>query len=327
MQELIISKDNAGGRLDKTIAKFLDRAPKGFVYKMLRKKNIELNGKKAKGNELLKEGDSIRFFLAEETIRNFQSSASAVPASEKVGALSPLIVYEDANLIAINKPTGLLSQKAKPGDVSLNELLVAYLKQEQEGSAEERLFTPGIANRLDRNTSGIVLAGKTPAASRELNAAIRERRLQKKYLCLVKGSVTEPQTIDGYLCKDEAKNEVKILPLAKEESSSRIVTAYAPLASGDSFTLLEVDLITGKSHQIRAHLASIGHPIAGDPKYGDRKVNAGLKEKYGLSAQLLHAARICFQKMEEPLAYLNGREIEAPLPEIFEKIINDTVSI
>lgn len=317
MRELVISKELSGGRLDKMIFKYLDRAPKSFVYKMLRKKNIELNGKKASGSELLKEGDSIRFFLSEETLLKFhnpeESGLSAAGknrnslVSEK---LFSLIVYEDENLIALNKPSGLLSQKAKPEDISLNELLTDYLGSRKPEGSPEILFTPGISNRLDRNTSGLVLAGKNPAAARELNNAIRQRRLKKYYLCLVKGRIRKSREIQGFLVKDEKTNRVRILPSPSEGGAARIFTAYEPLCHTEEATLLKVDLITGKSHQIRAHLASTGHPIIGDVKYGGGED--------GIRRQLLHAFQIRFTEMEGVLQYLTGSEITAPLPEDFK---------
>ena len=342
MQELIITKELTGGRLDKMISKYLDKAPKSFVYKMLRKKNIELNGKKAGGNEILKEGDSIRFFLSDETICKFQSSGTEdrskrlesleLNASwnefETIWKISSMIVYEDDQIIALNKPAGLLSQKAKPEDISLNELIADHLRTQATGYTEPKLFTPGISNRLDRNTSGLVLAGKNPAASRELNSAIRERRLKKFYLCLVKGIVRSPETVDGFLLKDMKTNQVRIFRSLEnpenqadfEKNAARIQTAYEPVCCSEELTLLKVDLITGKSHQIRAHLASIGHPIIGDSKYGDAALNKAFQKTDGLKRQLLHAEQIQFTEMKGILEYLNGKFLKAPLPEDFERI-------
>lgn len=322
MKELLITRDTAGGRMDKAASKFLDKAPKGFIYKMLRKKNIVLNDKKAQGNEILKEGDRIRFYLSDETIDKFrgeirETEEKRASKAKEEDFLKPAVVFEDQNLLAFNKPAGMLSQKAKPSDYSLNEYLLDYLKPDPSFP-----FTPGISNRLDRNTSGIVLAGKTPASSRELNSAIKERRLDKKYLCLVKGVISDKKTIEGFLVKDEKNNKVRILnDLPEDGKGAFIKTAYEPLKVNSSFSLLEVDLITGKSHQIRAHLASIGHPLIGDTKYGDRQLNGEFRNRYGLSGQLLHAGRICFREMEGVLAYLNGTEIQAPLPEIFDTIL------
>lgn len=324
MKEITIQKTNAGGRLDKYLFLFLDKAPRSFVYKMLRKKNIILNDKKAQGNEILKEGDRISLYLADETIAKFQDAKD--PASEtRVSGqrLKKLIAYEDEMILAMNKPSGMLSQRAAPGDVSLNDLLTAYLR-----GTVDAAFTPGIANRLDRNTTGLVLAGKNLAASREISEAIKDRRIEKTYLCLVKGVVSGSHRIDGYLVKDEKTNTVTVFSekpegtekISGKENAARIQTGYRAVCEADQVTLLEVDLITGKSHQIRAHLASIGHPILGDGKYGDPKINKELKEKCGLNRQLLHAHRVVFHGMKGELEYLNEKEIKAPLPEDFRKI-------
>ena len=335
MKEIIITKDNAGGRLDKILAKYIDKAPKSFVYKMLRKKNIVLNDKKAVGNEIVQAGDSIKLYLADDTIAKFQRHPEGSPVNntdsdkilesfDKEAFLQDHVLYEDEQIIVLNKQAGLLSQKSKPGDVSLNDLMVSYLQSTQKEQTEELIrFTPGISNRLDRNTSGLVIAGKTLYASRELNRAIKERSLKKKYLCIVKGNVTKGDMLDGYLVKDEKNNQVTVLSdPGNGKKENRIITAYEPIRKLGDATLLEVDLITGKSHQIRAHLASIGHPIIGDSKYGEKEINTEYRKKFGTKRQLLHAYKIIFQLMEGALAYLNGQHVEAPLPEDFSVILN-----
>lgn len=321
MKELCIRKNEAGQRLDKFLGKYMAQAPKSFLYKMMRKKNITLNGKKASGNELLSQGDVVKLFLADETIEKF-SCIQKTPVQKSGGHQDVKldIIYEDAHTLFINKPAGMLSQKAKPEDVSLVEHLISYLLSSGKITEEElRTFHPSICNRLDRNTSGIVAAGKSLAALQELTEMFRERTVKKYYLCLVKGTVTEEKRIRGYLVKDERTNTVSMQ--SKEiDSASRIETEYRPLASGGGFTLLEVHLITGKTHQIRAHLASQGHPIAGDPKYGDRKINEKLRKEFGLKSQLLHSARLCMPECKGALLALSGKEITAPVPVQFGKI-------
>lgn len=318
MKEIQIRKENAGGRLDKILLRFLDKAPKSFVYKMLRKKNILLNGARARGNEILQEGDCITLYLADATVEKFQEGKirDAKGAGERDRA-SKLIVYEDDRILALNKPAGMLSQRADASDLSLNDLLNAYLEDRTDP-----LFRPGIANRLDRNTTGLVLAGKDLKSSRELNEGIRERRISKKYLCIVSGILREEALLDGYLVKNEADNTVRILPEMpdNETDAARILTGYRPVAGNGGVTLLEVDLITGKSHQIRAHLASIGHPIVGDSKYGERSINNDFRDRFGIRRQLLHAYRVAFCGMTEGLSYLNGRVITAPLPADFRRV-------
>ena len=315
MKEIKIDKTNAGTRLDKIVSKYLDKAPKSFVYKMLRKKNIVLNDKKAAGNEIVKDGDVIRLYLADDTIAKFKGEKPERKSSFSQEDIRSLICYEDENIIAFNKPHGMLSQRANAGDFSLNDLLLGYLVDETTD-----LFTPGVANRLDRNTSGIVLAGKNLAASRCLSEMIKKRQISKHYAALVKGIVSKAETIDGYLRKDEKTNLVQS-DLEPSEDAKRIVTAYEPICHNEKVTLLDVDLITGKSHQIRAHLAHISHPIIGDIKYGDPHINSRFSAEYGLKRQLLHAYKLTFETTENELKYLNGKTIFADFPTDFRQII------
>ena len=325
MKELCIGSNEAGQRLDKFLGKYMEQAPKSFLYKMLRKKNITLNGKKASGNEMLSPGDTVKLFLSDETVSRFSRSRTAddyLPGKQGQGTKLD-ILYEDEHTIFINKPVGMLSQKAAPGDVSLVEHLIAYLLESGQITGEElRTFRPSVCNRLDRNTSGIVAAGKTLAALQELSVMFRERSLKKYYLCLVKGTVKEGYRIRGYLTKDRQRNTVCVEKERTKEGSP-IETEYRPVSSGKGVTLLEVHLLTGKTHQIRAHLASEGHPIAGDYKYGDMAFNEELKKEYGISSQLLHSARLCIPQCGGTLSLLSGKEITAPIPRLFREICED----
>lgn len=310
MQEIIVSANEAGQRFDKLLAKYLNEAPKSFLYKMLRKKNIVLNGKKATGNEKLAVGDSVKLFLADETIAKFSKT-------EVVRTHTSLdIIYEDEDILLVNKPVGMLSQKAEAKDVSLVEHLISYLIDSGQLTKEQlRAFKPSICNRLDRNTSGLVVAGKSLHGLQTMGELFKERSLKKYYRCLVAGHIAKKEYIKGYLTKDENTNKVKISQM-KETDSLPIETEYEPLWSNGKVTLLEVHLITGRTHQIRAHLASVGHPIIGDYKYGNRKINERYKEKYQLESQLLHAYRL-----EMPGE--NGQQFIAPLPELFRRILDD----
>lgn len=313
MKEFIIRQTEAGQRLDKFLSRCLPGAGQGFLYKMLRKKNIVLNGHKAQGRDLLSEGDQVKLYFSDETFSKFSKVSQPIgPALE-----TRYILYEDDQVILLNKPAGMLSQKANPSDLSLTEYLTAYLNQEGVGSHEGvRVFQPGLCNRLDRNTSGIVLAGKTLAAVRELSHMLKDRSLGKYYLCLVRGNLREEGHIFAYLTRNSADNRVQISAQPSSESSL-IETSYQPLAHGWDSTLLKVHLITGKTHQIRSHLASIGHPLAGDPKYGDPAYNRRCLQELGVKRQFLHAWQLVFPPMEgrtEFLGNLSDRTFTAPLP-------------
>ena len=327
MREIVIEKNEAGQRLDKFLAKYMNEASKSFFYKMMRKKNITLNGKKCEGNEKLAEGDVVKLFLAEDTIEKF----SSVQVQE-VKKVDLDILYEDDEIILVNKPAGMLSQKAKEIDESLVEYLIDYLlgsgKLTESGL---RAFRPSVCNRLDRNTSGIVAAGKSLAGLQMLSGVFKDRSIHKYYQCLVSGEIRDVKTVDGWLLKDEKRNQVRILTDVEakrfggrdgDEEPKRIRTKYEPIATDGRFTLLKVTLLTGRSHQIRAHLASLGHPIVGDSKYGGvSKVNpSGRTVKY----QLLHSYRLEFPKLAEPFAYLSGRVFEAPMPGYFASVLKET---
>lgn len=310
MRALSVTRNEAGQRLDKLLIKYLNLAGKSFIYKMMRKKNITLNGKKCDGSERLIEGDEICLYLSEETISKFSEVQI-----QKVKKCHLDVIYEDENIILINKPSGMLSQKAKESDESLVEYLIDYLLSNGRITEEElKSFRPSVCNRLDRNTSGIVTAGTSLPGLQVLSEVIRERTIGKYYLSVVKGRLQKPAKIEGWLFKDEKTNQVTVTK-TEREGARPIKTEYVPLKSDGRFTLLEVKLITGRSHQIRAHLASIGHPIAGDSKYGDPALNAKVKEEYGIRSQLLHAWRLEMPKeLPPPLTSLSGRVFTAEMP-------------
>lgn len=317
MKLLTVTEREAGQRLDKMLAKYLNLAGKGFIYKMIRKKNITLNGRRCDGSEKLEEGDQIRLFLSDETIGRF----SSVPV-QPVKKTSLDVIYEDEIILLINKPCGMLSQKAAESDVSLVEYITAYLLETGAMTEEDlKTFRPSVCNRLDRNTSGIVIAGKTLGGLQAMGAVLKDRSLHKYYQCIVKGRVETPCRIRGYLRKNPAANQVSVFKDPVPDSQA-IETEYIPLSVGSAYTRLQVTLITGRSHQIRAHLASIGRPILGDPKYGDPALNREIRQKYGVSTQLLHSWKLVMpDAVPEPCAGLAGRSFTAPLPKDFERVM------
>ncbi len=308
MQEIKIESSSEGQRLNKFLGRYLDNAPQSFLYKMLRKKNIKYNNGKADGSEILKAGDRIQIYMSDETICNFRKDGMIPQMStsfhkfEKSDPLKQIpILYENEDVLILNKPSGILSQKAVASDYSLNEQIVEYYKW-KGGSLS--LFTPSVCNRLDRNTSGIILAGMSLKGTQMLSRVLKARTIDKYYLTIVCGTVTQATTIKGFLCKKKNHNQVVIFRTKEEalangyQEAAFIETQYKPLAHGKSgkedFTLLKVKLVTGKTHQIRAHLKSVGHPIIGDGKYGLKSVNAYIKSAFGIRHQLLHAFYIHF---------------------------------
>lgn len=318
MKEIRIQENEAGQRLDKFLKKYMKEAPFSFFYKMLRKKNIVLNGKKATGKEILKLGDSVKLFLSEDTIKKFAGEVKM----QTTGSIPSLeIVYEDRQVLLLNKPAGVLSQQAKKGDISMVEALNAYLLESGQITTKElRTFHPSVCNRLDRNTSGLMAAGKTFPALQQLGKVFRERSIEKWYLCIVKGCIEKKGQVEGFLLKDKKTNMVSV----GIGGDTQIRTEYIPVAWNQEMTLLKVHLITGKTHQIRAHLSSINHPILGDPKYGDARWNETFGKKNRIRFQLLHAYSLTFPEMEAPLAYLSLQTYYAKVPNRFWKMIEET---
>ncbi|NCB94075.1 MAG: RluA family pseudouridine synthase [Clostridia bacterium] len=315
MRKLEIGKNEACQRMDKYLKKYFKDAGSGFLYKMLRKKNILLNDKKADGKEILSEGDTITLYLAEDTIEKFRgSSADSVRKVINYPQTTLDVLYEDEDYLILNKPSGILSQKATPDDVSMVEYLTGYLLQKGDITPRElETFHPSVCNRLDRNTSGIILAGKTLSGLQILSQFLKERTMKKYYLCLVKGRIEKSQYCRAYLLKNKSNNQVRILN-EPVDGAQYIETSYDPLWCGSEETLLKVDLITGKSHQIRSHLASLGYPLAGDPKYGSSTWNQLLRKQSGLKRQFLHAWEIDFPHLDSKGSSLSEKSIHAPLP-------------
>lgn len=319
MKEFQIRDNEAGQRFDKYLSKLLRNAPKSFFYKMLRKKNITLNGKKATGNEKLEAGDQVKLFLSDETFDKFSQQDKAARAVTTLD-----VFYEDADVLLINKPAGMLSQPDDTKEPSMVEYVIGYLLEKGELTEEDLwTFRPSVCNRLDKNTSGIIAAGKSLVGLQELSELFHDRTVHKEYLCIVKGVLHEKKHIKGYLYKDTKQNKVAIYK-QKQKEAQPIETVYEPLDDNGEVTLLKVGLITGRTHQIRAHLASEGHPLAGDTKYGQDAFNRRYREKYQLKHQLLHAFRLSFPDgMEGRLSDLSGKCFRAPLPAQFERIIKE----
>ena len=318
MREIIINKNEAGQRFDKLLFKYFNAAPASFVYKMLRKKNITLNNKKSDGKDKLAVGDCVKIFMTDETIDKFRSSKNIEASGKATHKFSLDVVYEDEN-----KPAGVLSQKAKKNDISMNEYIIEYLLDTKQLSENElETFKPGICNRLDRNTSGLLIAGKSLLGLQVMSDMLKDRTFGKYYITVVSGEINGKTKIKGYLTKDSKSNKVKIYDKPLKESSY-IETEYECLKTNGKYTILKVKLITGKPHQIRAHLASVRHPIIGDTKYGRADINEIFRKKCGVKYQLLHAWQLKFDEMPDELKKLKQKTFEAKIPQLFENVFSE----
>ena len=309
MKEIVISSAEKDQRLDKFVKRYMKNAPFGFICKMIRKKNITVNGKKAEPSTRLCEGDRVKLFLSDETIAGFTKEIS------ETAFIVPDIIYEDADLAFINKPCGMLSQMSDKGEPSLSEYIKSYYNIDQNG------FTPSPANRLDRNTCGIILCGLTLEGLNFLNNAVRNRDISKVYTALVSGRFTQNGVYRGYIKKEEG-NRVSFYD-TDEPGSYEAITGFRLIGTSGGYSLVKAELITGRPHQIRAHLAHLGYPVCGDTKYGDRTVNNKMKTEFGLKHQFLFAGEIEFERAEGRFAYLKGKTFRASMPEDFIKILKE----
>jgi len=324
MRVITVSKEEAGRRADKFLMKYLIRAPRPFVYKTLRKKNLKINGEVAHGGEVLSAGDVINLYLSEDTINNFAKGGErAKKTLTKNNPAALKIIYEDENILICDKPAGLLSQPAVSlGEDSLVVRIAGHMKKNGEYDPEKNFtFAPAIINRLDRNTSGLVLAAKNLIAARAAAKLLRERKITRTYLAIVAGEVKRAGRLeDGYI-KDEKSNTGVVANDSRAKDV--IITEYKPLSvsQGGATSVIEVNLITGKSHQIRAHMKDAGHPVVGDPKYGEKKINERARKDFNIRRQMLHAWKLTFDFGGDgsddgsPLLYLSGKTFRAEPPE------------
>ena len=315
MIRITIDKNDAEQRLDRFLRKYLHNAPLSVIYKMIRK-DVKLNGRRAEQKTLLREGDELSFYISEEQMKSYTEKIARQPSARRTFR----VIYEDQDLLIVNKPGGLLTHgDAKEKKNTLLNQVTDYLIQKGEYvPGKEKSFSPAAANRLDRNTSGMVVFGKNAEALRTMAAMIREKdSVGKYYLTVVRGEFREHTVLTGRAEKDETANKVKILK-PESENGQFIETEVHPLVSRNGMTLLEIHLITGRTHQIRAHLAAEGFPIVGDAKYGERDLNRRLASEYGLQSQFLHAYRLKIRKAYGVLSGLQGRSFIDPLPAALE---------
>ncbi len=317
MVERVISPLEEGMRIEKFVRKFLSEAPLSFLYRAFRKKDIKVNGHWVKKDHVLHAGDTVRIYVTDEQLESFKKPRPVV------GHPFPYrLAYEDEGVLIADKPQGLLVYgDSKEKRKTLTQAVLDYLCYKGEFDPSAASFVPSPAHRLDRNTGGLVVYGKTDMALKELEEAFKERQgIEKTYLALVKGEVEGEGKVDFPLKKDAASGLVKVTSVADGGLSA--LTYYKPVRKLKGYTLLEVKLMTGRTHQIRVHLASIGHPIVGDPKYGDFDVNKEMRARFGLSYQWLIAYRLRFQDLKGSLASLNDKEFQAEIPQLLRNVCN-----
>lgn len=319
MKQVKIDKNNANQRVDKFLFKYLPNAPKNFVYKLLRKKDVKVNGKRVNENYILQLGDDVSIFLYEDKFLEFARKKDIRDLK-----ITFDILYEDENILVVCKPSNLLVHEDNDKEFNnLTNQVLCYLRDQGEyHDTLENTFTPGPVHRLDRNTSGIVIFGKTLMALQNLNEMMKQRHcIDKTYLTIVAGKIDHDLSLEDHVVKDEALGKMRI-----SKNGLTMKTLVHPLISKDDFSLVEVKLITGRTHQIRVHMASINHPVIGDSKYGDFELNKMIDREYHLNHQFLHAHKIKFVKPLGGLSYLQDVEIICPLPkklsQIKQKIFN-----
>ncbi|GHU62190.1 pseudouridine synthase [Clostridia bacterium] len=318
-----------GRRLDRYLKKILPSAPLAFIYRTLRK-DVKVNGRHAAQDTLLKDGDVIEIFLAEGQLSEFGGRPRTLHKAKRQFG----IVYEDDNVLFVNKPFGLLTHgDEREKKNTLANQVAGYLAEQGTWRPEPgNTFSPASANRLDRNTTGLVAFGKTLPALRDLAAMMRgkadagEALIEKYYLTIVRGRPPALLTLTGQMIRDRERNVSRVLPVGiieEDESADAVQIARMearPIWCGRAYTLVEARLITGRTHQIRAQLAAAGYPVIGDRKYGDARVNEETERRFGLTTQLLHAHRLILREGTGSLAYLSGREFTAEPPERFRLI-------
>ncbi len=308
MKEIIINRNDKGQRLDRFLGKYLQNAKKSLIMKSIRKKNITVNNKKSSPEYILNEGDRVEIYFSEETIEKFTKIKNHVKRD------FPEIIYEDENIALVKKPRGLLTHNDKREyEKNALDMFVSYMIHTGEYVPRiEKSFRPSFCNRLDRNTSGILIGCKNAEALRDINESIKNRNLEKHYMALVEGKIDEEIHDISYLEKDREKNKVT---LNERGDGKEIETIIRPIEILGDYTLVDINLITGRTHQIRATLKKYNKSIVGDLKYKGRK-------SFGLNSQFLHNYKIVFGGLKT-LEYLNGKEFTLDLDDELNDILKE----
>ena len=315
MQKFIISEKESGQTLEKYVRKVLKDAPLSFVYKLFRKKDIKVNGHWEKEKYILSSGEEVSIYITDSQLEEFKKKVDF----KNLEDISNWIIYEDKNILLLNKPRGVVVQKDDKDFIALDEMVISYLMNKGEYDPNKDLgYKPAPSHRLDRNTAGIVIFGKNLETLQELAKLVSNKdKLEKKYLALVKGVV-------------ESEGEIS-LPLEKNSSSGKVyvsdngkpaLTRFKRVkVIKDKYSLVEVELLTGRTHQIRVHFASIEHPVIGDSKYGDFSLNKEIENKYRFKNQFLLAYSLRFNRIDGPLSYLTNKSFKISLPKELDELL------
>lgn len=318
MKEIVITRNEAGQRLDKFLRKYLKNMPLSAIYRAIRTKDVLVNEGKSSEKYVLADGDILRFKMdIEDAKKEKEQSFMEVEYDFK-------IVYEDENLLIVEKQAGLLVHPDEGKETTLTDQVISYLYDAGKYKPEdEKTFSPAPCNRLDRNTLGLVIFAKNYDALKDVNETIRNGGISKYYTALIKGRI-ESNTYIAHIVKDPKTNRVKVYKDRTDETKE-IITKVTNIDTIGQYSLVDIDLLTGRSHQIRAHLSWLGHPIVGDPKYGEKKINNYFLDRYGLNNQFLVAYKLLFKDCVGVIKGMEGKTVIMALPPILKKIKNDVL--
>ena len=319
MQKYIVNDNESGQTLEKYVKKVLSTAPLSFIYKLFRKKDIKVNGHWQKEKYVVTGGEEVTIFVSDEQMEDFKNKVTYQANNQ----IEPWIIYEDKNVLFINKPRGVLVQKDDNyNEKPLDQMVIEYLIYKGEYDPQNDLaFKPGPAHRIDRNTSGIVIFGKNHDSLAYLFELFQKHELiGKHYICLVTGDIDKEGTVEVPLRKNYDTKKVVVAPISSGAKKAK--TVYHPIERFGDFTLLDITLITGRTHQIRVHMSYIRHHVVGDGKYGDFKVNNQIEKEYGFTNQFLHASEVHFGQLKKPLENLSKRSFKASMPEEYTNLLN-----
>lgn len=317
MLTIKVSFKEENQRIDKFVRKYLNEAPLSFVYKLFRKKDIKINSHWVKPDYIIHENDIVTIYVSDEQLKDFSKPKELTKQNLKYE-----IIYEDENILIINKPRGILvhGDKNEKRNTLSNEVLNYLYFKNEYNPRNDHGFIPGPAHRLDRNTSGIVVFGKNLISLQELENLFKDKtEIKKIYQALVVGSISSCQDINLPLIKDSSSGTVKVGKI--KDGAKSALTKISPYKHFKDYSLINVELVTGRTHQIRVHLSSINHPVVGDSKYGNFQINKLFKEKYHFENQFLHAYLLKFENIKGHLSYLSNKSFFASMPKDELKIL------